>query len=160
MKSHLKIKGLLMGLLGCLLSCSTQKMPEGRLLSMEYTVSGTMAGYQYEMHVKRSSDTIMLRAMKEEYGPLYEKMLSEEELAGYVQIIRDAKMYHYKERYLPLFEVLDGYMWSYSAMFENGSIYSHGSNALPPGDGLERIRAYTNKLLEHDARAVEEDADD
>ena len=39
------------GLVG-VLSCALKKMPDGELVSVEYTRSGTMAGYVYEGHVE------------------------------------------------------------------------------------------------------------
>ena len=58
-------------------------------------------------------------------------------------------MYQYKEAYLPRIEVLDGWGWSFNAKFSDGSsIYSHGSNARPKGDGLGRIQMYMENLVE------------
>ena len=65
-----------MGLTGC-----GAQVPEGDLLSVEYTESGTMAGYIYEGRMKLNPDgTFVLKAMKENYGPLYQKQISKEDL--------------------------------------------------------------------------------
>ena len=139
------IVGALMGLLtGCGMS---QRMPEGKLLSLEYTRSA-MRGYEYQVSVTTEANgDVLIRAMKENYGPLIEKKLTDEELAGFVRIIKEEKMYKYKEKYRPMFKVLDGYMWHFTAQFEEGSIDSGGSNARPSGEGLERIKAYAITLV-------------
>ena len=62
---------------------------------------------------------------------------------------RIMKMYKYKDVYLPKYEVLDGRSWSFCARFSDGSeISSHGSNAGPKDDGLERIYNYMVELVE------------
>lgn len=160
MRNLLKIL-FVMGMLSLLLGCGSQPMPEGRLLEMELTKTGTMAGNMYELRVERqSSGVVVLRGMKENYGPLYEKTLTESDVEGFVQIIRDEKMYRYKERYLPPVKVLDGYMWSFRAVFEGGGIYSRGSNAKPRGDGLKRLRELAEKLLQDGSEMVVDDAVD
>jgi hypothetical protein len=145
--------GLFMCLVGGLfgvLCCALKKMPEGELVSVEYTRSGTMAGYVYEGHVERdSTGGFMLRAMKENYGPLFEKELDAEAVNMFRQIIQEEKMYKYKEVYRPMLEVLDGWGWSFRATFSDGSVISsHGSNASPSGDGLDRIRDYMAELIQ------------
>lgn len=145
--------GLLMCLVGGLfgvLSCALKKMPEGELVSVEYTRSGTMAGYVYEGHVERdSTGAFVLRAMKENYGPLFEKILDAEVMGKFRQIIEEEKMYKYKESYMPTLEVLDGWGWSFHATFSDGSVISsHGSNASPSDNGLDRIRNYMAELVQ------------
>lgn len=136
-------------MLGTLMSCGIhQRMPEGKLLSLEYTRSGTMAGYKYETHVTTEPNgDVVLRAMKENYGPLYEKKLTAEEVAGFVKLIEEEKMYNYKEKYRPVFEVLDGDTWYLDIRFEQGTIKSGGYHSWPKGDGLSRIREYSISLL-------------
>lgn len=141
---------MMAGFLAVVFGCGSQRMPEGKLKSLEYTVTASMAGSQFEAHVTTEENgVVVLRGMKEHYGPLFERTLTADEVDGFVQIIRDEKMYKYKERYRPFFKVLDGYMWTFSAKFEQGRIYSSGSNAHPRGDGLERIEKYVGKLLEN-----------
>ena len=145
--------GLLMCLVGGLfgmLSCALKKMPEGELVSVDYTHSGTMAGYVYEGHVERdSTGAFVLRAMKENYGPLFEKELDVEAMRTFRQIIEEEEMYKYKESYMPMMEVLDGWGWSFHATFSDGSVISsHGSNASPGDNGLDRIRNYMAELIQ------------
>lgn len=158
MKSGGLLFCLVTGLLG-LLGCEVKRMPEGNLVRVELTRSGTMAGYEYEGRVGQdSTGAFVLRAMKENYGPLFEKKLDGEVMKRFRQIIEEEKMYKYKERYLPMMEVLDGWSWSFEAKFDDGSkIYSHGSNARPKDDGLERIRELMDELIQNGASPVAED---
>ena len=136
---------VLLGLLGC----SLKKMPEGELVRVEFTRSGTMAGYEYEGRLKKdSTGDFVLRAMKEPHGPLYEKKLNSETMNKFRLIIEEEKMYKYKEVYTPMMHVLDGWRWSFVAAFSDGTVISsHGSNASPRGNGLQRIRGYMQELV-------------
>jgi len=136
----------LIGLLGCSL---TKSMPDSELVSIEYTRSGTMAGYVYEGRVMvDSNDSFMVQAMKEDYGSLYEKKIGKEEMQRFYQIIKDEKMYKYKEKYKPLFKVLDGWSWSFRAAFADGTtISSSGFNARPKSNGLQVIKDYMKELV-------------
>lgn len=146
-------KGLLACLIGGMLGlfgCAMKKMPESELISVELTHSGTMAGYEYEGRVQQdSTGAFVLRAMKENYGPLFEKKLNAEAMKRFRQIIEEEKMYQYKDSYRPKMQVMDGWGWSFSARFADGSsISSHGSNASPKGNGLGRIRGYMDELIQ------------
>lgn len=158
---RMKSKGLflclLSGVLG-LIGCAPKKMPEGDLIRVEYTRSGTMAGYEFEGRVEQdSAGSFVIRAMKESYGALYEKKVSPEVLQHFRQIIEEEKMYKYKESYRPKLEVLDGWGWSFSAKFSDGSsIYSHGSNASPSGNGLGKIWGYMESLIEEGGVKIKE----
>ena len=69
---------LLTTFLGALLtSCAQHDMPQGDIIALEYTRSGTMAGYEYEAHVTRDSlGEHMLEAMPEDYADLRKRSLS------------------------------------------------------------------------------------
>ena len=137
------------GLLG-LLGCTAKKMPEGDLLRVEFSRHGTMAGAEFFGRMEKdSTGMFVVRAMREAYGPMYEKKIEE-------------KMYKYKESYRPMMEVLDGWSWSFEAKFSDGTkIYSHGSNASPRGDGLERIRGLMTELaMEGEQIEMSEDEDE
>ena len=149
----MKQKGLFVCLIGGLLSalgCTAKKMPEGDLLRVEYSRHGTMAGPEYEGIVKQdSTGAYILVAMRESYGPYYTKQLTVDEVQQFRQIIEEEKMYKYKESYRPRMEVLDGWGWSFSAKFSDGTkIYSHGSNASPHGNGLARICGWMKELAQ------------
>ncbi len=140
-----------------LIGCGTPE-PTGELLSVDYTHSGTMAGYIYEGRVKQDSNgNYVLTAMKENYGPLYRKQISKEAVDSFRQIIIDEKMYKYKEHYRPSMEVLDGEGWHFAAKFSDGTrLYSSGSNAWPRGNGLGRIQGYLQRLIADADSIVEE----
>ncbi|MBP5570968.1 MAG: hypothetical protein J6X46_08160 [Prevotella sp.] len=144
-----------------LIGCGAPE-PTGELLSVDYTHSGTMAGYIYEGRVKQDSNgNYVLTAMKENYGPLFQKQISKEAMDTFKQIIIEEKMYRYKERYLPRMEVLDGYGWHFAAQFSDGTrIYSYGSNAWPRGNGLGRIQGYLLSLIADADSIVEESEED
>lgn len=146
----------LIGLVGC-----RAQVPEGQLQSIEYTTTGTMAGYIYEGRAEQNPDgSFTLKSKKENYGPLYCKQISRADMDSLSQIIIDEKMYKYKERYLPKFEVLDGEGWHFQATFSDGThISSHGSNAWPGGSGLSRIQGYLQKLIAGSDCIVEEKED-
>jgi len=145
------VSAIIGGLLGTLTACGQKAaMPEGQLLSIEYTESGTMAGFKYEGHAEKQADgSVMLRVSSEAYGPLVEKRVGQEVLDSLRAIIEEEKMYEYKSHYEPPFEVLDGEMWTFGAQFEGEqTIFSGGSNAWPAGNGLRRIRDYLDRLKE------------
>ena len=144
-----------------LIGCGTPE-PTGELLSVDYTHSGTMAGYIYEGRVKQDSNgNFVLTAMKENYGPLFQKQISKEAVDSFKQIIIEEKMYKYKEHYRPSMEVLDGEGWHFAAKFSDGTrIYSSGSNAWPRGNGLGRIKGYLLKLIADADTIVEESEED
>jgi hypothetical protein len=109
-----------------------------------------MARAEFEGCVEQdSTGSFVLRATKETYGPLFEKRLDSETMNRFRQIIEEEKMYKYKERYTPMMRVLDGWGWSFSARFSDGSVISsHGENAGPRDDGLKRIRSYMQELVQ------------
>ena len=149
----MKHRGLFLCLVGSLfgmLGCGLKKMPEGELVKLEFTRSGTMSGYEYEGRVMQdSTGSFVLRAMKESRGPLFEKNLDAEAMKKFRQIIEEEKMYKYKEVYRPIMQVLDGWSWSFKAAFSDGSVISsHGSNAGPGDEGLKRVRGYMEELAQ------------
>ena len=144
------------GVLGLMTSCGAKaQMPEGELTRLSYTRSGMMAGYEYEGRVEVTDSGIIVKAMRETYGPLYQLTIDKETLAKFRTIVEEEKMYEYKNRYEPPVRVLDGYMWSFYAEFSDDKyISSGGSNAGPGGNGLGRIRALFEELAK-DSKAVQ-----
>ena len=141
---------LLSGLLGSLLvSITSTKMPDSEIVMVEYTKSGTMAGYLYYGKVERQDDgTVVIEAMQENYGEIIKKKVDPQVLTDLKTIVKEHKIYAYKGYYRPHFEVLDGYTWSLTIRFANGqSIDSGGSNAYPSGDGLSAIRELFIELV-------------
>ena len=145
---------LLTGLLGTLSGCmSHQGMPTGELISVEYTENGTRAGNKYYGSVERQENgTVILKAMKQNYDSIIEKKVDAEVLTHIQNVIKEHKMYKYKEKYRPILQVLDGYSWSFEAKFSDGQkIYSSGFNARPHDDGCEIIQAYMIELVTADS---------
>ena len=149
-RTTVSIVVVMFGMLTAWVSCATKKMPEAQLVGVRYTHSGTMAGYVFEGEMKTEKNgDVVLQAMKESYGAVFESHLTAEQVQHFRQIIEEEKMYAYKERYRPSMEVLDGESWSFSARFADGSsIYTSGANAWPKGNGLGRIHAYMVKLVQ------------
>ena len=125
------------------------RMPKGELVWVEYTKSGTMACYIYYSEVELQKDgTVIVKSQKESCGEIIEKKVDPKVLTDLRNIIKEHKMYKYKEHYRPYFQVLDGYSWTFSARFSDGtSISSSGSNAGPGGDGLHVLRDYMRGLV-------------
>lgn len=125
------------------------RMPKGQLIMIEYSEQGTMAGYRYYGCVELQKDgSVTVKAQKESYGEIIEKKVKAEVLTELRDIVKGHKMYRYKERYRPFFEVLDGYSWSFTAKFSDGeSISSAGYNARPSGEGLKTLMQYMMKLV-------------
>ena len=161
----MKRKGWLLclfgGLLG-LLGCAQKQMPAGDLVSVEYTQSGTMAGFSFFGSVEQdSTGSFVAWAMKESYGPLFKKQVGPEAMRSLRRIIEEEGMYAYREVYRPSAEVLDGWGWSFSAKFSDGSVISsHGSNASPKGNGLVRINNYLTDLIEDGIQMEESETEE
>ncbi len=64
------------------------------------------------------------------------------------KVVREHKMYKYKERYKSLFKVLDGNAWSMTIKYMNGKrITSGGYAASPKDDGLRVIVGMMRKQI-------------
>ena len=155
----IKQKGLMTfafsGLLA-LIGCSTKSMPDSELIGLRYVSSGTMARPEFEGSVKMdSAGVFVLKAMKENYGPMFEKQITTEDMKYLRQIIEDEKMYKYKDSYRPRMQVMDGWGWTFWAKFADGSVIeSHGSNARPDGNGLGKVHGYMERLIQ-DGKQIE-----
>ena len=150
----IKQKGLMTfafsGLLA-LIGCSTKSMPDSELIGLRYVSSGTMARPEFEGSVKMdSAGVFVLKAMKENYGPMFEKQITAEDMKHFREIIEAEKMYKYKEAYRPRMQVMDGWGWTFWAKFADGSVIeSHGSNARPDGNGLGKVHGYMEQLIQN-----------
>ena len=163
MKTRKIVTGLLASMLGTLTACGQlATMPEGKLLNVEYTESGTMAGFQFEGRVNTGKNGVVrMEVSSESYGPVVKKKVNANVLDDLRKIIEEEKMYAYKENYQPSFEVLDGESWYFNAAFENDKyISSGGSNAWPAGDGLKRIKGYLQSLIGDSKPAETNSADE
>lgn len=143
-----------------LISCgSIRQQPQGRVVSYEYAEHGTVAQplcqfkvelidtatcrVSYFNHDAFENDTIDW--MSEDAG--IDTVMCEASLLDSIgQTIAEHKMWKYKERYEPLFEVLDGDSWGFTIKYSNGDeIGSGGSNAGPDDDGCGIIRQMMRK---------------
>ena len=155
----IKQKGLMTfafsGLLA-LIGCSTKSMPDSELIGLRYVSSGTMARPEFEGSVKMDSTGVfVLKAMKENYGPMFETQITTDDMKYLRQIIEDEKMYKYKDSYRPRMQVMDGWGWTFWAKFADGSVIeSHGSNARPDGNGLGKVHGYMERLIQ-DGKQIE-----
>ena len=155
----IKQKGLMTfafsGLLA-LIGCSTKSMPDSELIGLRYVSSGTMARPEFEGSVKMdSAGVFVLKAMKENYGPMFETQITTDDMKYLRQIIEDEKMYKYKDSYRPRMQVMDGWGWTFWAKFADGSVIeSHGSNARPDGNGLGKVHGYMERLIQ-DGKQIE-----
>lgn len=149
MKKKTILSACVAGVMGLLTSCSVKaQMPESELVSITYTRSGTMAGYEYEGHVTKTDSGVVAKAMRKNYSPLYQLKVDKKALADLRDIIREEKMYAYEPDYRPPFQIYDGYSWSFEAVFADGkSISSSGYHTSPAGNGLKRVRAYMEELV-------------
>jgi hypothetical protein len=156
MKGKEMVVCLIGGLLG-VLGCTAKKMPAGELVGVEFSRQGMMEGYEYFGQVKQdSTGMFVIRAMRDSRTPLFEKQIGVAEIQQFRQIIEEEKMYKYKEVYRPAVQVFDGWSWSFSAEFSDGTIISsHGQNATPRGNGLDRVRSYMEELAQ-DGIQIEE----
>lgn len=147
-------KNLFSCMLGGLLAfcgCSPKSMPNSDLVGIRYVSSGTMARPEFEGSVRMDSAGVyVLKAMKENYGPMFEKQITAEDMKHFREIIEAEKMYKYKEAYRPRMQVMDGWGWTFWAKFADGSVIeSHGSNARPDGDGLGKVHGYMEHLIQN-----------
>ena len=72
----------MIGGLFSLIGCSMKSMPEGELVRLRYVSSGTMARPKFEGTIEKdSSGAFVLKAMKENYGPMFEKRITKKNMA-------------------------------------------------------------------------------
>ena len=143
-----KLLACLMSSIACLFGCGP-KMPESDLVDLAYSRHTTAATAEFEGILQRdSAGGFILQATREPHGPLCEVKVDEAVARQFRQIIQEEKMYRYKNVYTPPFRVYDGWHWSFRAKFADGTIISsHGENAKPKGEGLQRLRSLMEKLI-------------
>lgn len=138
-------------LLLTLLSCHFERMPQGLPVF-----------YQYGYYGMRSNPILWLRADRDSSGtPRLSYVRDQFEITIirapediFLQIdslARKARLNRLKNIYTPRVEVRDGNSWSFHLDYEQGSVYSHGSNAWPSRelrDGIDAINAYLVSLAD------------
>ena len=151
-----KLFSCMLGGLLALCGCNPKSMPDSDLIGLRYVSSSTMARPEFEGSVKMDSTGVfVLKAMKENYGPMFETQITTDDMKHFRQIIEDEKMYKYKDSYRPRMQVMDGWGWTFWAKFADGSVIeSHGSNARPDGNGLGKVHGYMERLIQ-DGKQIE-----
>ncbi|MCR4604000.1 MAG: hypothetical protein K5683_10800 [Prevotella sp.] len=128
-----------------------RQMPQGRLLHVEYDFQG-MAFEQIRAIILDRTDgkpVIHFEYISDKRQYDVADSLFDQARA----IIEEEQMYNYEPSYQwdTQEQVLDGYRWSFEAVFEGGQrIGSSGRNLSPDGKGLSRI----STLLEQTARSL------
>lgn len=130
--------------------------PTGALVNFHYQESGTMAQPNFEYTLRRGeAGEVTLYAFRpfaevEGWG---DTLTVQPEVLDHVErLIKDNNLQNYKEHYQPKMEVMDGYGWSYEAVFDNGTrLHSGGSNARPSDGTLTTIAHYLDSIYQ-DAR--------
>ena len=120
---------------------SSAKMPSGRLNEVSYSFQGMMMNVVGQPTLKRTEGGKALLTFQF-YSDERSCEVSDTLLDKAREIIEQEKMYEYAPSYsLDLKErILDGYSWSFDAVFEGGErLSSHGRHVSPEGDGLHRI---------------------
>lgn len=130
-----------------LFSCATaKKAPVNSMTSYSYSYSSSPAYNHNEYSAK------LLENGSCQIGFAHNKQGDTIIVGGEVMkqieaVYREHKIYNYKNRYTPAFEVLDGDSWYYSAYFGKESFSSSGSNAGPSDRGLSEINNVIINLL-------------
>ena len=117
-----------------------KSMPEGQLTYVTYSFQGMAMEMVRNMELQRVDGKAQLSfdfwQDKRQYA------VDDSLLTAARKIIEEEEMYNYDTSYSPNFDgrILDGYSWSFDAKFEGGErISSHGRNAEPSGNGLQRM---------------------
>ena len=121
------------------------------LMRFHFDEHGTMAQPNFEYALDRdSSGRVSLYVFKLFDDSWGDTLPVGREVIDHVQqTISDNKLHRYKESYRPRMQVLDGYMWSYEAVYDDGTrLHSHGSNARPNDDTLPTIAAYLDSCYQ------------
>ncbi|MCQ2243864.1 MAG: hypothetical protein MJZ32_06355 [Bacteroidaceae bacterium] len=130
-----------------LFSCATaKKAPVNSMTSYSYSYSSSPAYNHNEYSAKLLEDgSCQIGFAHNEQGDTI--IVGGDVMKQIEAIYRKHKIYNYKNKYTPAFEVLDGDSWYYSAYFGKESFSSSGSNAGPSDRGLSEINNVIINLL-------------
>lgn len=138
-----------------LLGCRAAEKVEGRVISLEYRVQGMASCPQ--TYIKMDVSDNVLRLAYSQYSNEIQVFRAPENLPEKIdEIVKRYRLHRLKERYQPVFEILDGYSWHLNIRYENGHIYSGGNNAWPSKkqrEGLDQLVS----LLEETVKSLSED---
>ena len=126
---------------------------------VEYSFQGMRMDPLAHMRVERKDGKVVM-VIKGTTTDEKEYVIKDSErfLNEALKIIEQENMLEYKESYTfktePGERILDGYSWTFTAKMKDGqSVSSHGRNAEPDGNGLNKIGAL---LREHAVKLLEE----
>lgn len=138
-------------LLLTLLSCHSGRMPEGLPVYYQFGYYGMRSNPILWLRVDRDpSGTPRLSYVRNQFEITIIRA-PEDILLQIDSLARKASLNRLKNIYTPLADIKDGNSWSFQLKYEQGSIYSHGSNAWPSRklkDGIDAINAYLVSLAD------------
>ena len=156
---------LALSLLGVMFSCSkpwdnkyVKNVPSDTIKEYEHSYSGTMMWYITWYRIEKGEDGKLRLMYSKDCDPeitIYK--CPDDALAKIDGFVREYKLWKLDNSYTPKFEILDGYMWHTSIVYEDASISTGGSNAWPPKNlqaGLSAIESYVQSIK---ASATESD---
>jgi hypothetical protein len=120
-----------------------------------YQYSGTMAYpiVPYQVSIQEKDGTVALSYSED--GPDVTIYRAPADLLQKIgEKVRAHKLYNLKNHYEPSFEILDGYGWSVGFVYEDGYIFSGGSNAWPDGKlwaGITEINEMLQAIVDNAA---------
>ena len=136
------------------LSCSgaSGRFTESKLLSYNYSYSGTMAHPITWYRVDTDANgTVRLSWSKG--GPDITVLRAPQDLPERIaQMVRDHNLHKLKENYRSSLKVLDGYSWHLEIRYEEGKIYSGGYHSWPNArlrGGIEAINQYLEGIIQN-----------
>lgn len=105
----------------------------------------------FDIDVKRiSDDEALLKVRHNGHSEYDSTTVDRQAMEELENIIHDNRIESYRNRYTPIFEVLDGESWSLTVIFADekaSRVSSHGENAWPSGDGLKLIREWAFRFI-------------
>ena len=132
-------------------ACGKKQSISGDIVSFEYRESTMRASPSVYYKVERNEEGVLLLKYTQ-YGPILKVIKAPEDILqvidGYVQ---NSRLWNLKSSYVAK-HVLDGTMWHLEIRYEEGSIYSGGSNRRPMGKlgaGCDDILAYLHSITDN-----------
>lgn len=120
-----------------------------------YQYSGMMAYpiVSYKVSIQEEDGTVALSYSQD--GPDVTVYKAPADLLKKIgDLVRKNKLYNLKNSYEPQFEILDGYGWSVGVIYEDGYIFSGGSNAWPDKKlwaGISEINEMLQAIVDYAA---------
>ena len=121
----------------CLTGCNNifsgnREAPTGNLVSCLISEYGTAMYPMYYYKVEKNQEGEILLYNISFDGDTTVHYVDNSVIDDIEKIIIDNQMYDYKESYKPHMKILDGYLWSFEAKYDDKTkLYSHGNNTYP-----------------------------